>query len=279
MPSKTYHKSPLRYPGGKSRALKTFENFIPKEIREYREAFLGGGSLFVYILQKFPETSFWINDLHPELYCFWESIYKYPKDLIENVSKIKNRFKDGKELFKSLQNSSLNSMSILERGVRFFVLNRISFSGTTESGGYSESAFKGRFTESSIRRLENLAEIMQDRQIKITNTDYSELINSEDSEGTFIYLDPPYYSATQSRLYGKKGNLHTEFDHIRFAQEMQNCDLQWFISYDNCEFIRKNFSFAKEQLEWNLQYGMNNCNQSNCELGKELIITNFARIA
>lgn len=33
-------KSPLRYPGGKSRALKFLAQFLPKDIDEFREPFL-----------------------------------------------------------------------------------------------------------------------------------------------------------------------------------------------------------------------------------------------
>ncbi|MYF99993.1 DNA adenine methylase [Candidatus Poribacteria bacterium] len=39
-------KSPLRYPGGKSRAIKQILPHIPTEIGEFREPFVGGGSVF-----------------------------------------------------------------------------------------------------------------------------------------------------------------------------------------------------------------------------------------
>ena len=39
-------KSPLRYPGGKSRALKQILPLIPMSISEFREPFVGGGSVF-----------------------------------------------------------------------------------------------------------------------------------------------------------------------------------------------------------------------------------------
>ena len=38
-------KTPLRYPGGKSRATKYLIPKMPKDITEYREPFLGGGSV------------------------------------------------------------------------------------------------------------------------------------------------------------------------------------------------------------------------------------------
>ena len=47
-------KTPLRYPGGKSRAVTKMEQYFPdlREYIEYREPFLGGGSVGLYITKK-----------------------------------------------------------------------------------------------------------------------------------------------------------------------------------------------------------------------------------
>jgi DNA adenine methylase len=66
-------KSPLRYPGGKSRAIKQILPQITLNIREYREPFLGGGSVFFAVKQLFDQQikAYWINDLNPDLYHFY----------------------------------------------------------------------------------------------------------------------------------------------------------------------------------------------------------------
>lgn len=61
-------KSPLRYPGGKSRAIKHIAAQLPDSFREFREPFVGGGSVFIYLKQKFPRLKIWINDLNRELF-------------------------------------------------------------------------------------------------------------------------------------------------------------------------------------------------------------------
>lgn len=121
------------------------------------------------------------------------------------------------------------------------MLNRITFSGTVESGGYSQAAFEKRFTYSSIERLENIGQLL--KGIRITNSDYKEVIR-QDSEKVFIFLDPPYLKAVKSKLYGKKGILHTMFDHREFADQMKNCESLWLITYDDCYEIRESFTFA-----------------------------------
>lgn len=65
-------KSPLRYPGGKSKAIDQIAEYIPNNFSEYREPFVGGGSVFIYLKQKFPHIKFWINDLNRELFLFWK---------------------------------------------------------------------------------------------------------------------------------------------------------------------------------------------------------------
>ena len=47
-------KSPLRYPGGKSKAISKILRYLPPDFSEYREPFVGGGSLFIYLKQKYP---------------------------------------------------------------------------------------------------------------------------------------------------------------------------------------------------------------------------------
>ncbi|MEH2394333.1 MAG: DNA adenine methylase [Nostoc sp.] len=265
-------KSPLRYPGGKSKAIKEIIEYLPESFSEFREPFVGGGSIFIYLRQKFPHTKIWINDLNRELFLFWKFAQSDITQLVKEIRYIKVKYTDGKLLFTELTSVDVNNLSDLERAVRFFILNRITFSGTVESGGFSQEAFHKRFTDSSIERLEKLKDILSEN-VKITNLDYSHLLKAE-GEDVFLFLDPPYFSATKSKLYGKNGNLHTSFEHQRFAEILEQCHHRWLITYDDSPQIRENFQWANISA-WELQYGMNNYKQSGAAKGKELFITNY----
>jgi len=262
-------KSPLRYPGGKSRAVETIAKLMP-DFDEFREPFLGGGSVFVYVKQRYPNKKYWINDLYSELYKFWEMTQKDVTALIDKIYEWREKYPIGKKLYQFL-NENLLDFNDMERAAAFFVYNRITFSGTTLSGGYSEGAFTGRFTESSMKRLNDLAKVINGSTI--TNYDYEELVKKE-GENVFIFLDPPYYSATKSALYGKNGNLHKSFDHQRFAENMKKCKHKWLITYDDSAYIRNLFSFA-HIIPWNLTYGMRNITENSNQTGKELFISNY----
>ena len=247
-------KSPLRYPGGKSRAIQRMKHLLPEEFIEYREPFVGGGSFFIFLKQKRPDLKIWINDLNPELYYFWKHAQIDSEKLAHELSQIKKRRQNGQELFDELLQTEISSLTELERAIRFFILNRITFSGVVEAGGYSRLAFESRFTDSAIERVSKLSSLLEG--IKITHFDYHQLLADGDLS-VFTFLDPPYYKATKSRLYGKNGILHTSFSHEKFAQEMRKCNHSWLITYDDSPEIRRNFSFANIYA-WELQYGMNN---------------------
>jgi DNA adenine methylase len=269
----TYSKSPLRYPGGKSRAVavEQMKFLVPGDFDEYREPFVGGGSFFLYLKQRSPDLKIWINDLNPELYYFWKHAQTDSQELANEVRRVKKARQDGQELFDELLKVDISSLTKFERAVRFFILNRITFSGVVESGGYSQLAFERRFTDSSIERVSKLGPLLEG--IRITQLDYRQLLQAGGAS-IFTFLDPPYFKATKSRLYGKNGVLHTSFSHDEFAQEMKKCGHSWLITYDDSPEIKQNFVYANI-YEWQLQYGMNNYKQGKAEKGRELFITNY----
>lgn len=262
-------KSPLRYPGGKSRAVKTIVPCVPA-YREYREPFLGGGSVFVHLLQQAPQQRYWINDIYPNLYHFWQQAQHNSDALIRQIKAWRAEFDEGKQLHRFLT-EQVESFDELKKAAAFFVFNRITFSGTTESGGYSQSAFEKRFTPSSIERVRALSSLLTD--VKITNDDYQAVIEAN-GEDVFIFLDPPYYSARQSALYGKGGALHKQFNHERLAAILQQTKHRWLATYDDCDYIRALFKDAFIH-PWHITYGMRNVGNNGVQQANELLISNF----
>lgn len=264
-------KSPLRYPGGKSKALSFISKFFPTDFKELREPMMGGASVTFYWVQKKPNATFKAGDINYDLYCLWKEL-KHNKDkLIKEIKAIKASCQEGRKLFEDIVSRRNTDLSDFQRAVDFFILNRITFSGTVDCGGYSEQAFRKRFTWSSIERLERAYEVI--KKVELFYGDYQELMDME-GEDVLIFLDPPYYSAKKSKLYGKKGSLHLEFDHLRLFDAVQRCKHRVLITYDNSEYIRelyKDFYI----VEWKLNYGMTNYGKKSVRKGEELLIANF----
>jgi DNA adenine methylase len=271
-------RSPLRYPGGKTRALNRILPLVPP-FEEFREPMVGGGSVFFALKQLYPDKKYWINDINTDLYLFWKYCKEQPAALVSEISKLKSGYKHGRKLHLYLKSNKKN-LTELQRASRFFVLNRISFSGLVDSGGYSEEAFKKRFTASSIQRIFAASKALQG--VKITNMDYEKVV-SEGGKGVFIFLDPPYMSNAGAKLYGEKGTLHINFNHACFAGNIRKCRHNWLITYDNCSGVQKLYDFDDSVgltlLEWKLQYGFSNCadnvDKKKARIGDELFIFNY----
>lgn len=264
-------KSPLRYPGGKSRAIKILMPFFPKDFDELAEPFFGGGSVGLYLAQNFGLKQIFANDLNTDLYCFWQTLKTQNKALIDEIKRTRQTHTNGRELYEKLLARRGENLSDFQRAVDFFVLNRITFSGVVDCGGYSQKAYESRFTPSSIERLKNMDSIL--RNFTFSNQSYERLLQNN-GKRVFIFLDPPYFSASKSKLYGKKGDLHANFNHERLCEHLKNTKHRFLLTYDDSEFIRELYKdFYK--LKYTLQYGMNNFKQTKANKGQELLISNY----
>jgi DNA adenine methylase len=261
--------SPLRYPGGKAKALGMILPLVPFSFSEYREPFLGGGSVFVALKQLRPDAKYRVNDLNQDLYCFWSVVKSNVDEMIREVIRIKNRFKNGRALYERLTWAK-DVSDDFHRAVKFYILNRITYSGTVY-GGYSFQAFEKRFTLSNIDKLKPLSSLLQN--VEITNESYENLL-FKNGKDVFIYMDPPYWKSKKSKLYGKNGDLHKSFDHTQLAKSVKKCKHKWLITFDDSEVIRQLFTFANIH-PWKMQYGMNNVGKKRARKGKELFVTNY----
>lgn len=242
---KKYPKSPLRYPGGKNRAIKSIISLIPENETNLCSPFLGGASIELACTTR---MTVYGSDIFEPLTDFWNSLLNNKEKLIEIV---KTYFPLEKKDFYTLQKKLIHIKDPIERGAAFYVLNRSSFSGTTMSGGMSPG--HPRFTPSSIDRLKNF----NAENFYVENLDYKEAINK--NKEAFLYLDPPYLNG--QALYGIKGNTHKDFDHGELATILQNKE-RWIMSYNDCEEIRTLYcNFTIISLEW--VYGMSKNKNSN----------------
>ena len=270
------HKTPLRYPGGKSRACTKIGQFLPNmySYKEFREPFLGGGSVAIYLTKMYPSLSIWVNDLYEPLVNFWKEVQHSGEELCTTLTDLKLKHPNpdsAKELFlesKEIINSQ--DKSKLERAVAFYVVNKCSFSGLTESSSFSAQASDSNFSMRGIEKLTGYQEIIQDW--KITNLSYEDLLT--DWRDTFIYLDPPY--DIKDNLYGKSGEMHKKFDHDKFAKDCDDHTADMMISYNSSQLIKNRFK-DWNAVEFDLTYTMRSVGDymSDQQARKELLLLNY----
>ena len=269
-------KTPLRYPGGKSRALSKLFQFIPDLSRytEYREPFLGGGSVALEIGKRYPHLKIWVNDLYDPLYNFWreiqdngEQVQKELKDLKSihcNQDSARCLFQSMKEIINDEEKSNL------DRAVAFYIVNKCSFSGLTESSSFSAQASDSNFSMRGIEKLTGYQEIIEDW--KITNLSYENLLT--DWKDAFIYLDPPY--DIKDNLYGKSGDMHKKFNHDKFAEDCDRYTADMMISYNSSQLVKNRFK-NWNAAEFDLTYTMRSVGDymNDQQTRKELLLLNY----
>ena len=269
-------KTPLRYPGGKSRACNKLDVYIPdlRDYKEYREPFLGGGSVALHVTKKYPHLKIWVNDLYTPLVNFWKTLQDDGYKLYKRLQELKSRYPDpasAKGLFleaKEIIND--NAQPNLYRATAFYVVNKCSFSGLTESSSFSKQASISNFSMRGIEKLQGYTQLIKDW--KITNGRYQELLT--DDKECFTYLDPPY--DIRDNLYGRKGNMHNGFDHDGFATICDRFIGPQLISYNSSQLVKERFK-DYEVGEFDLTYTMRSVGEYMREQKerKELVLFNY----
>lgn len=239
-------KSPLRYPGGKSRAVNQILELLPRNLKTLCSPFIGGGSIELACASNGIVVHGY--DAFEPLANFWQIALSHPSRLANTVEKFHPLSKDE---FYRLQIEYNNIPGKIERAAIFYALNRSSFSGTTLCGGMSPD--HPRFTLSSIHRLR----MFRAKNFSVDCADFSKSIPKHQNH--FLYLDPPY--ANGEKLYGEKGDMHNGFSHETLAGLIRAHD-RWILSYNDCELIRDLYS-GYEFISPKWTYGMNSSKISN----------------
>ena len=243
-------RSPLRYPGGKTRGIMHITRHFPKDITEMLSPFFGGGSIELHMAAQGIKVAGY--DVFQSLVEFWQCLQQSPRLLADEIEKY---YPLSKEKFYYLQTVQRDFITPSERAAVYYVLNRSSFSGATLSGGMSPQ--HPRFTSSSIDRIR----AFYNPNVTVQQASFEQSLSLHPD--IFCYLDPPYL--IKSSLYGKKGNAHKDFSHEALAALLLNRK-KWVLSYNDCEEIRQLYKgFRLIMPAW--KYGM-----SNNKLSKEVLI-------
>jgi len=227
----------LRYAGGKTRAIKVLTQHIP-ETDAVVSPFLGGGSFELSLARR--GIRVYASDIYSPLMCFWRCMKSCRTELMDKLYAL---YPVSKETYRLYQ-QTLNEGTELERAIKFFVVNRLCFSGCI-TGGYSGT----RFTLNNIAALgkPDLANLHLDE------CDYETQLAKHPE--TFAFLDPPY---DVPNLYGSQ-----TFDHDRLANVLRHRTSNWLLCYNDTPRIRSLYEGWTTILPVSWSYGMNASKSSN----------------
>lgn len=272
----------FRYPGGKSKLkdsiLAKLSSLLNPSISEYREPFLGGGSIGLSLLAKHDSLqNIWINDADFYLACLWTSVIHYPTQLKERIKAYTPHVDDFYSFKRvlSIANSNLHTVEhVVDKAFMKLALHQISYSGLgLKSGGplggkdqKSKYKIDCRWSPDYIcTKIDKVSSLLTSKSLR-SNTcsayDFDHII-SDTSNKSLIYLDPPYY-LKGGELYHFSFSLE---DHKRLSKALKATKHSWVLSYDDCNEIRNLYNWAKIE-EVSVNYSINSSRNKS-----ELLIT------
>lgn len=209
-------KSPLKWAGGKSKLMNKIEEVYSDDFRwghekyTYVEPFSGGGSSWLFVLQKYHPKRMIVNDINPNVINLWRCIKYSSKELCGELDSIISNYLnldwDGrKEYFLNLRKSFNDKKDVLNGSntdvrlaAEFLFLNKTCFNGLwrTNSKGEFNTPFGKPINlnkEPNIYDKDNiikLSELIRDVEFKCG--DYKDVIGEYITGDVLVYMDPPY---------------------------------------------------------------------------------------
>ncbi len=280
-------RSPLRYPGGKTRVAKLLAPYFP-EHEEYREIFAGGAALFFH---KPLARKNWLNDLHPGLYALWVTLRDRFEAFAERcrreaVPGSKERFDYWAFERRDLMEASGDD-HLLDRAMQYYYLNRTVWGGRVvfDPTRTSRLYFSNPSGWSNLdKKLAHLAKVSAKLQgVEITCQSYAECLRGSTAK-TFIYADPPYVRESNGhatdKLYDKSFDTAC---HAKLAAALRKTKARVMVSYDDCPEARELYAgWRFEPLQWKYcgRYAMTKDDKAAGKKeqkvdGRELLILNY----
>lgn len=196
----------LKWVGGKGQLIKQLKTLLPENFEErenvtYIEPFVGGGAMFFYMLQMYPNIkSAIINDINPDLTLCYQVVRDEPTKLIESLNDIQAEYyalrtEDERKTFFLQQRELFNSKLLDKIGntTLFFFLNRTCFNGLyrVNKAGKFNVPF-GKYATPTICDASTIyADSKLLQNVEIMTGDFEKTFEKIKGD-TFFYFDPPY---------------------------------------------------------------------------------------
>lgn len=211
----------LKWAGGKSRLLKQYDPYIPKNFKRYYEPFLGGGAMFFHLFCKGRFNRFqYLSDSNDELINFYLVLRRDPEVLIALLEKHKEQHtKYGGAYYQKVR--SQKPKGSVGRAARFFYLNRTCFNGLFRTNRKGEfNVPMGRYVNPNIAPREKLLEVSEilRRSMAYISCQNFRMIEERAREKDFVYFDPPYAPTKAGGFVGYTSDGFIESDQTDLAK-------------------------------------------------------------
>jgi len=303
--------SPLRYAGGKSRAIGwLLENLPFIKNKKVISPFFGGGSFELVLLQLGYEVIGY--DVFNMLVNFWRRLKYNSTGFVEELSKLKpnktnftrNRhillnywekikpedlhYETRKKIELTADESILLDDSKLLQAVYYYYNTQLSYGPMFCGWNSSLYLHKHKFKK-IINKLKDIGENELLDNLTIRCESFENIIPKYNNE--FLFLDPPYYLGDDSSVFKgiyPNSNFpihHKNFNHRLLRNLLKNHKGGFLLTYNDCPKIRKWYKQYKQVFPaWQYTFSLGEIrigknrragNGTNMKVSSEIIIVSF----
>lgn len=229
----------LKWAGGKSQLITTYDGFFPKTFNRYFEPFTGGGAIFFHLKNQRKDFKACLSDLNDELINCYTVIRDDVDSLIDHLKIHRN----DEEYFYELRSVEAKTLTKTERAARLIYLNKTCFNGLyrVNSKGQFNVPF-GSYKNPRICHEANLQAVSKAlSNVELHYRPFDQVLKYA-KKGDLVYFDPPYHplSSTASFTSYTKNSFSAE-DQERLAEvfgilDKRGCHVM--LSNSDCQFIR-----------------------------------------
>jgi len=300
--NKKIKRSPLFYVGDKYRLMKQLLGLFPKEINNFYEPFVGGGTVFLNI----KANKYFLNDIDKHLiniHKFLLSSAKNPDEFFASVEKIIHKYKlshsykkdivpdslkkefrktyyarfnkEGYEKLRVSVNKNKKNDPLILYILLIYGFNRMfRFNG---GGKFNLPVGNVDFNKNVVNALNNYFDFVKNKKIKFTTKDFRKFFDKKEFvENDFVYLDPPYLITSSE--YNKLWSEQEELSLLDLIDELDKKGVKFALS----NVTHYNGSKNDLLINWMKKYKVHNIKSNYISYHnntkkkiKEVLITNY----
>jgi DNA adenine methylase len=278
--------SPLRYAGGKSKAIGLIlENFPKLKNKKVVSPFFGGGSFEITLSSKLGYEVIGY-DIFNILVNFWQVLIKDPKKLSEELKKLKPTSED----FTRNRHILLNHWEKVKPKDLVYKTKKVVQLTDAEKTMLDDSLLLATYYyynmqlsygpmflgwQSSVylkdKRYKSITDTIEKfnpGNLSVHCSSFEDVIQKHSED--FLFLDPPYYLGEDSKMFKgiyPNSNFaihHKSFDHKLLSELLKKHKGGFFMTYNDCPAIREMYKDYEQKFpKWQYTYG-----QGETRIGK-----------
>ena len=275
-------KPAIKWVGGKTQIIDKLLSEFPKEINNYYEVFLGGGSVLLGLLYYIHKEKIvisggiYVYDVNETLINLYKNIQSNSKEFITHTKKIIKVFnsiidteinrnascleeaKTSQESFYYWIRRKYNSLTQEEKnGIKgssyFLFLNKTCFRGLYRVGPNGFNVPYGHYKNPEIlneKHINDISNIIQDVKFNVLSFENTlNFIVKNKEENDFIYLDPPYVPENNNSFTKYDKDDFTIEKHETLFKLCNKIDVNFLMSNSDTDLVKENFSKDKFKIE------------------------------